>query len=67
MNKTFTVIFVLLALGLVIFNVTQLDFEHPFQGDSLIACIGIMASLCAIVVLLIYAASKRIAQKMKDY
>ncbi len=66
MSKTFIIIFVILALGLVVFNVTQLDFNHPFQGDSLIACIGIMASLCAIVVVLIYAASKKIAEKMKD-
>ena len=66
MSKKFIIIFIILAFGLIIFNVTQLDFNHPFQGDSLIACIGIMASLCAIVVLLIYAASKKIAQKMKD-
>ncbi|MEM1340401.1 MAG: hypothetical protein AAF717_20070 [Bacteroidota bacterium] len=66
MNKTFIIIFILLALGMIIFNVTLLDFEAPFQGDSLIACIGIVASLCAIILLLIFATSKKIEQKMKN-
>ncbi|WP_350284274.1 hypothetical protein [uncultured Croceitalea sp.] len=66
MNKTFVLILVLLALGLAIYNITLLDFKNPFEGDSLIACIGVMASLCAIVVLLIFNTSKKISEKLKD-
>lgn len=65
MNKTVLLILVLLATGLAIYNVTLLDFNNPFEGDSLIACIGIMASACAIVLLLIFATSKKVEEKLK--
>jgi hypothetical protein len=39
--KIFTNILVFLALGLIVFNITLLDFSHPFQGDSMVASIGI--------------------------
>ena len=66
MNKTLLVVLIVLALGLAAFNVTLLDFDAPFQGDSFIACIGIVASLCAVVVLLIFAVSRRIAEKLNE-
>lgn len=65
MSRTFVLILVLVALGLAIYNVTLLDFNKLFEGDSLIACIGIMASLCAIVLLLIFTASQKISNKIK--
>jgi len=66
MNKTLLVILLFLALGLAIYNVTLLDFTNLFEGDSLIACIGILASACAILLLLIFSASKKIERKVKD-
>lgn len=66
MNKTLLLVFLFLALGLAIYNVTLLDFDNLFEGDSLIACIGIMASACAILLLLIFSASKKIEKKVKD-
>ncbi|MHA7864787.1 hypothetical protein [Flagellimonas marinaquae] len=66
MNKTFAVILIVLALALIAFNVTLVDFEQPFQGDSTIALIGIFASLCAIVLMLIFMTSKKIDKKLKD-
>lgn len=66
MNKTFSIILILLALALIAYNVTLVDFQNPFQGDSTIALIGIVASLCAIVLLLIFIASKRIDKKLKE-
>jgi hypothetical protein len=39
--KIFTNILVFLALALIVFNITLLDFSHPFQGDSMVASIGI--------------------------
>ncbi|PKH66490.1 hypothetical protein CXF59_11120 [Flavobacterium sp. ALD4] len=64
--KIFTNILVFLALGLVIFNITLLDFNHPFQGDSMVATIGIGASFCAVLILLIFRMSKKIEEKMND-
>ncbi len=66
MNKILLTILLLLGLGLIAFNVTLIDFEHPFQGDSLIALIGILAALCAIVLLLIYQTSKKIQKKIEE-
>ncbi|MCR9226142.1 MAG: hypothetical protein NXH90_01805 [Flavobacteriaceae bacterium] len=65
MNKTFALVLIILALGLIAYNVTLVDFENPIQGDSTIALIGIVASLCAIVLMLIFMTSKKIDKKLK--
>lgn len=65
MNKTFALVLILLALGLIAYNVTLVDFDNPIQGDSTIALIGIVASLCAIVLMLIFMTSKKIDKKLK--
>lgn len=64
--KIFTSVLVFLALALIIFNVTLLDFKNPFKGDSIVAFIGIAASLCAVLILLIFRMSKKIEEKMND-
>jgi len=64
--KLFTNILVILALGLIVFNITLLDFEHPLQGNSMVAFIGIAASICAVLILLIFRMSKNIEEKMND-
>lgn len=63
--KVFTYILIALALGLIIFNVTLLDFQNLFEGNSLIALIGIAASLCAVCILLIFRMSKMIDEKTR--
>jgi hypothetical protein len=64
--KIFTTILVVLAIGLILFNISLLDFQHLLEGNSMIALIGIAASFCAILVLLIFRMSKSIEQKMND-
>lgn len=64
--KTFINILVLLAVALLIFNITLLDFKNPFQGDSIVAFVGIAASFCAVLILLIFRLSKKIEEKMND-
>lgn len=66
MNKVLLTILILLALGLIAYNVTIVDFEQPLQGDSIIALIGIAAALCAIVLLLIYNTSRNIQKKLDE-
>lgn len=61
-----TIILVLSALGLIAYNITLVDFDNPLEGNSIIALIGIMASLCAIVLLLIFNASKKVQKKVED-
>lgn len=64
MNKTLTIILIVLAVALIAYNVTLVNFETPLEGDSVIALIGIAASLCAIVLLLIFMTSKKIQEKI---
>jgi len=64
--KIFTTILIILAVGLMIFNITLLDFQNPFEGDSLIALVGIAAAFCAVLILLIFKMSKKIEEKLKN-
>lgn len=66
MNKTFTIVLIVLAILLIAYNVTLVDFNNPFEGNSIIALIGILAALCAIVLLLIFMASKKIQKKIDE-
>lgn len=61
--KIFTSILVVLALALIVFNITQLDFQNPLEGDSAVALIGVAASFCAVLILLIFRISKKIEEK----
>ena len=64
--KIFTNILVVLAIALIIFNISLLDFKNPLEGNSMIAIIGIAASFCAVLILLIFRMSKSIEEKMND-
>ena len=64
--KIFTNILVLLAISLLVFNITLIDFQNPFKGDSVIALVGVVASFCAVLILLIFRMSKKIVEKMND-
>lgn len=64
--KTFSLILIFIALGLVVFNITLLDFNQLFTQNNKVAFIGIIASFCAVLVLLIFRMSKIIEQKTKD-
>jgi hypothetical protein len=64
--KIFTIILILVAVALIIFNFTLLDFEKPFEGNSLVALIGIVASFCAVFILLIFRMSKKIEDQLKN-
>ncbi len=66
MSKTLTIVLITLAVLLIAYNVTLVNFENPLEGNSVIAIIGIVASLCAIVLLLIYLTSKKIQKRMEE-
>ncbi|MEL0652009.1 hypothetical protein V6246_11290 [Algibacter sp. TI.3.09] len=65
--KILSVVLSIIALGLIIFNFTQINFDNPFKGQSMIAIITIVASLCAILLMLILGVSKKIEQKVKEH
>lgn len=64
--KIFTSLLILMAIGLIIFNLTMIDFNKPFEGNSSIALIGVVASFCAIFILLIFKLSKKIVDKLNN-
>lgn len=64
--KILSLILSIIALGLIIFNFTQINFAAPFEGQSMIAIITIIASLCAILLLGILHVSKKIEQKVNN-
>ena len=65
--KIFTYILIALAVALIIFNITLLDFSHLLQGNSLVALIGIVASLCAVCLLIIFRVAKNIEEKTNHF
>ena len=64
--KNFTYILIFIAVGLIVFNITLLDFKNLMEGNSLVALIGIVASICAVLILLIFRMSKAIVEKTKN-
>ncbi len=66
MNKPLIIILIIIAVGLAIFNATLVNYSNPFEGDSTVAVIGIVVSVSAIVLLLIYWTSKKIQDKIEN-
>ncbi|MFD2908288.1 hypothetical protein ACFSX9_06025 [Flavobacterium ardleyense] len=61
--KIFTYVAIAIALALIVFNIFQVDFSNPLQGQSSIALIGIVAGFCAILLLILLMLSKKIVDK----
>lgn len=64
--KILTIILSVIAVGLIAFNVTKLNFDRLFEGDSIIAVITIVLALCAILLLQILRVSKQIEKLAKQ-
>jgi hypothetical protein len=58
--KIFTLVLTIIAIALIIFNATKLNFEALFEGESFTAIITIIVALCAIMLLQILRISKKI-------
>ena len=64
--KAFTYILSIIALALIAFNITKLNFDNLFEGESMIAVITIVSGLCAIILLTIIRISRRIDKKVRN-
>lgn len=64
--KTFTILFTVVALILIVFNATKINFEALFEGESIVAIITILALLCGIILLQILRFSKRVSEQLKN-
>ncbi|MNK16744.1 hypothetical protein D3C87_349140 [compost metagenome] len=65
--KIFIYTLIAIALALIVFNITLLDFDNLLQGNSLVALIGIIASLCAVTILVIFRIAKNIEEKTRKH
>ncbi|TYA52411.1 hypothetical protein [Formosa maritima] len=64
--KIFKILLSLIAIALIIYNLTKVNFNAPFEDDSLVAFITILASMCALVLLQILRLSKKIEKHVKN-
>lgn len=64
MNKNLTLFLIVIAIALIAYNCTIIDYADPFGEKSIIAVIGVVAALCAIILLLILYISKNIQKKI---
>ena len=64
--KIFTCVAVAIALALIVFNIFQVNPSSPFEGQSTIALIGIVAGLCAILLLVLLMMSKKMVDKTHE-
>ncbi len=64
--KIFTYIVIVLAVLLIGLNITQIDMSNPLEGNSSIALIGVVATLCAVILVIILKMSKAIDEKTKN-
>jgi H+/Cl- antiporter ClcA len=55
-----------LALALIIFNFSKVNFDSPFEGNSSVALIGVVCGFCAIFLMVIFRLSKMVEEKTKD-
>jgi Mg2+ and Co2+ transporter CorA len=64
--KIFTYVAIVLAVALIVFNIFQVNPSSPFEGQSTIALIGIVAGLCAILLLVLLMMSKKMVDKTHE-
>jgi uncharacterized integral membrane protein len=63
--KIFTYIIIALSLITIVFNATRINFEKPFEGESTIAIIGIVASFCAVLIVTLFMVAKKVVEQTK--
>ncbi|HSI70094.1 MAG TPA: hypothetical protein VK941_07665 [Gillisia sp.] len=63
--KIFIYILMVIAVVVIGYNLTVLDYENLIAGQSGIALIGILCAACVIVLLAILLTSRAISKKAK--
>lgn len=61
--KILIYILIAVAAGLIIYNFSFLDFNNITSGDSAAALIGVLASSCVVLLMVILLMSRAIAKK----
>lgn len=64
--KYFILLLSIIAIALIAFNCTKLDFNNLLKGESFTAVLTITTSLCALILLQILRLSKKIEILQKN-
>ena len=65
--KIFKILLSIIAIILIAYNFTQVNYNAPFEDDSITAFITILACMCALILLQILRVSKKIEKQTKKY
>lgn len=63
--KIITYIIIALSIISIIFNATKINLEKPFEGESTVALIGVVAGFCAIVIMGLFIVAKKVLEQTK--
>ncbi|WP_108807975.1 MULTISPECIES: hypothetical protein [Aquimarina] len=63
--KYFIYLLITIATGLIIYNITYLDFDDLLIGDSKTALIGVFSSACVVLLMAILLVSRNIQKKKR--
>ncbi|WMW78156.1 hypothetical protein RF683_01555 [Flavobacterium sp. 20NA77.7] len=63
--KIFSYIISIIACVTIAINAMKVDINHPLEGESTVALIGIVAALCAIIIVILYRLAKKVDEKTK--
>nr|WP_322623167.1 hypothetical protein [uncultured Flavobacterium sp.] len=63
--KVFIYVLMGLTLALTVFNLTQVDYNNALEGNSFIALVCSLLSLCALFILLIFNSAKQLDNKIR--
>ncbi|GGD82158.1 hypothetical protein [Planktosalinus lacus] len=64
--KYFKILLSVIALALLVYNVTMIDFSNITEKTSIIAIIGVVACICVLLLLAILHISQKIEKKVKE-
>ena len=64
--KAFIYFLIAVASALIIYNLTFVDFQNAFSGDSKTALIGVLASCIVVVLMVILLMSRAISERSGD-
>jgi len=64
--KVISPLFIVIAIGLIIYNFNFVNWSQPLDGESGVALIGILCAACVVVLLLIFRTSKIIQKRKKN-
>lgn len=64
--KAFIYFLITVASALIIYNLTFVDFQNAFSGDSKTALIGVLASSIVVVLMVILLMSRAISERSED-